>query len=227
MPQFAVAYLATSSIVGAGVLATGIAATTIASALVYGSLLVASVGYSNYARRKAERAASATLQDRTIPIRASDAPQTIIYGETRVSGVIIYGASHDGGTDLGIDDEVTLVYALAGHELSAINDVWFNDETVGTLDANGEVTLGSDWYKSERVGATASFVPSSNSQTLTISEAAPIESIDSVAWVNDSGDDRAQFVARPGVDYTASVGAKTITLIDNGQVNFIGVPLVV
>lgn len=227
MPQFAVAYLATSAVVGAGVLATGIAATSIASALVYGSLLVASVGYSNYARRKAERAALSTLQDRTFPVRSSDAPQTIIYGETRVSGVIIYGASHDGGTDLGIDDEVTLVYALAGHQVDSIGDVWFNDESVGTLDGNGEVTAGSDWYKAQRVGATEQFTPSSNSQTFTLSESGGVESIDSVAFVFEAGDDRSQFLLRPGVDWTANTGAKTVTLIDTGTYNAVGVPITV
>jgi hypothetical protein len=217
------AFAATTAFTVAGVAVTY-------GALATAATLIASVGYSNYARRKAERASLGALQDRTFPIRASDAPQTIIYGETRVSGVIIYGASHDGGTDLGIDDEVTLVYALAGHELSAINDVWLNDKTAGTLDGNGEVTLGSDWYKSERVGAAEEFTPSSNSQTLTLSEAAPVESIDSVAWINDSGGgepDRSQRVARFGIDYTTNAGAKTVTLIDNGQVNFVGVPLVV
>lgn len=228
MPQFAVAYLATSAFVASGVLATGIAATTIASAIVYGSLLVASVGYSSYARRKAERSALSTLQDRTMPIRASDAPQTIIYGETRVAGVIIYGAAHDGGTDLGTDDEVTLVYALAGHPVDAINDVWFNEASVGALTAGGEVTAG-DWYKGERVGHAEAFVPSSNSQTyaLTSYPGYDVASIDSVAFVYETGDDRAQVVLRNGVDFTANTAGRSITLIDTGQINFVGNTLVI
>jgi len=229
VPQFAVAYLATSAAIGAGVLATGIAATTLASALVYGSLLVASVGYSNYARRKAERAALSTLQDRTMPIRASDAPRTIVYGQTRTSGVIVYGASHDGGTDLGVDDEVTLIYALTGHPVDSIVDVWLNEKSAGTLTSTGEVTSG-DWYKGERVALAESFVPVANNQTLTLSESAPLESIDSVAFVFDTGApefQREQFVLRAGVDYTANVSAKTVTLINNGTFNAVGVDLVV
>ncbi len=70
-------------------------------------------------------------------VRGSVEPQRVIYGERIVSGVLVFAEVTGAARE-----HLHLVIALAGHEVEAIGDVWFNDERVGALDASGNVTTG-------------------------------------------------------------------------------------
>lgn len=83
-------------------------------------------------------------QDRQQMIRSAVATRSIIYGQSVVSGPIIYA------TSTGDENKfLHVVIPLAGHEVEEISTVWFGDEEVGDLDANGNVTSGrfSGWMR--------------------------------------------------------------------------------
>lgn len=67
-------------------------------------------------------------QDRQETFRSPIAPRNIVYGEAMLSGPLIYAQS-TGETNKYLH----LVIPLAGHEVEAIEDVYFGDELVGTL----------------------------------------------------------------------------------------------
>lgn len=65
-------------------------------------------------------------------------PAAVIYGETRVGGVIFYRETTESNKVLH------LLIALAGHEVNAINTVYANDEVL-TIDGSGNVTAPSKY----------------------------------------------------------------------------------
>ena len=71
-----------------------------------------------------------TQRDQTVSVRQPVAPHQVIYGRTRVGGTIAYIEATDNNRFLHT------VIALAGHEVDAIEKIYFNDEEV-TLDGNG------------------------------------------------------------------------------------------
>ena len=79
------------------------------------------------------------LAGRQQMIRSAIADRRIIYGQTKVSGPIVYSTTT--GTDNGT---LWLVIALADHECQAIDDVYFNDVAIpnSAIDGNGYVTTG-------------------------------------------------------------------------------------
>lgn len=91
-------------------------------------------------------------QDRQQMIRSAVATRSIIYGQSVVSGPIIYATST--GTE---NKFLHVVIPLAGHEVEEISTVWFGDEEVGDLDANGNVTSGrfSGWMRVKKHLGTA------------------------------------------------------------------------
>jgi hypothetical protein len=105
--------------------------------------VVALTAYSSYqqsaARRKARSAYNDSLKDRLVSVPVSDAPRARVYGRARCADGIIYKATH--GTN---KENFTLVLALAGHEIDAVEQVYFNDQAV-TLDGSGYVTT-APWY---------------------------------------------------------------------------------
>ncbi|MFE8033850.1 phage tail protein [Thiohalocapsa marina] len=154
-------------------------------------------------KRKAERAARDALRDRTVMVRSSEAPQNVVYGRARVSGPIAYAVTS------GQDKEfLHLVVVLAGHEIDAIEEVWLNDEPLGTLDANGWVQDGT-YAKVRTQTDTQGFTVPSN-RVLTLSKTPA--SILSVAIVSGDG---FSYFATP---YTSS-GA-TVTLTDTSTVGW-------
>lgn len=67
-------------------------------------------------------------------IRSSVAERRVVYGTCKVSGPIVYGATT--GTDNGT---LWLVIPLAGHEVEAIDDIYFNDDVI----PNGSIGGGA------------------------------------------------------------------------------------
>lgn len=105
---------------------------------------VALAGYSTYAqssaRRKARNSYNDSLKDRLISVPVVDVARSRVYGRVRCADGIIYKATH--GTN---KENFTLVLALAGHEIDAVEQVYFNDVPV-TLDGAGYVTT-APWLK--------------------------------------------------------------------------------
>jgi len=71
-----------------------------------------------------------TQRDQTVSIRQPVAPHQVIYGRTRTGGTIVFLESTNDNQFLHC------IIALAGHEVDAIEKVYFNDEEV-PLDGNG------------------------------------------------------------------------------------------
>jgi hypothetical protein len=151
-------------------------------AVSYGAILQASVVVVGAARarrqaRKAERQAAASLQDRTTPVRQSDAARTIVYGSTRVSGPIIYHKSHGDRRE-----RVSHVIALAGHELTAVDDVWFNDKSIKPW-TDGYVTTGSAYLASRPMSDSVLVMGTGNGQTITLPlNGGTLIAVDTVAY---------------------------------------------
>ena len=76
-------------------------------------------------------------QARTHVIRSSVANRQIIYGRAMVSGPLLFAATDASNSTLH------LVVALAGHECDAVEEIYFNDELLGTRDGSGNVTSGA------------------------------------------------------------------------------------
>lgn len=73
-------------------------------------------------------------RDRQVLIQAAGVHVRYVLGRQVVSGALAWKGSKNG--------KFYLVVVLAGHQVAKIGDIFFNDERVGTLDANGDVTTG-------------------------------------------------------------------------------------
>lgn len=135
-----------------GASAAGVTLSAIAFAgMTYGALAFAAgslvFGTIN-GRRKAKKAeanarnqANANLQDRTVTALSTAAPWQIIYGTAEVGG------SLEAILTSGDRDQFKhLVIVLAAHECDGITDIKIAGESIGALDANGNVTTGK-WFK--------------------------------------------------------------------------------
>lgn len=73
-------------------------------------------------------------------IRAAAASRTVIYGTTVSSGVLVFAEEEPGVQDPDKHGEnyekLTLVLALAGHELTEVGQVWLGDDPIGTYAGN-------------------------------------------------------------------------------------------
>ncbi len=102
------------------------------AALIMGSV---TIGASVYALKSSQqqKTSSPAPQDRKTMIRSSICARTTVYGRCRVSGPIVFaGSTGDNHKYLH------LVIVLAGHEIEAVDEVWFGDKLV-ELDDGGLV----------------------------------------------------------------------------------------
>jgi hypothetical protein len=106
---------------------------------------VAAVAYTAYAgaaARREQRQAqqgqidqyNASLRDRYVMSRGATEPRTLVLGRQRVSGPIFFIQSY--GTNR---EHLVFCVPLAGHEIDAIEAIYFDDEQV-ILDGSGNVT---------------------------------------------------------------------------------------
>jgi hypothetical protein len=98
-------------------------AQAITATLNFIAVTAASMGASKLLQKKPPGFGDASLADRTQMVRSPISARQIIYGETRVSGTMVYISTT--GTK---NEYLHLVIALAGHEVEEIGDVYFNDE---------------------------------------------------------------------------------------------------
>jgi hypothetical protein len=79
----------------------------------------------------------AQAQGRDQVVRSTVANRTVVYGRAMVSGPLVFSASSGSGNSV-----LHLVIPLAGHEIDAVEQIYFNDVELGTLDGSGNVTTG-------------------------------------------------------------------------------------
>ena len=105
--------------------------------LSYAIVMGAYYAYGSYQAKAARDAArssfNSTLKDRLVMTATTDAPRSRIYGRCRNVDGIVYKATHGDKEQF-----YTFVIALAGHEIDAVEDVWFAYQKV-TLDGSGYV----------------------------------------------------------------------------------------
>jgi len=133
MPQSAFIPIATK-IVGLFVGGAGAAATAytyavaqVAAVLQFVALTAASMATNKLLAPKMPGFSDSSLADRTQMVRSPIAARQVVYGETRVSGVLVYISTT--GTK---NEYLNMVIALAAHEVEEIGDVYFNDELAHT-----------------------------------------------------------------------------------------------
>jgi len=71
-------------------------------------------------------------------VRSSVAARTLVYGRIQVSGPLVY--AEVGGPN---NQYLHMVIPVASHEIQAVDEIYFNDLLVGTLDSGGNVTSGA------------------------------------------------------------------------------------
>ncbi len=100
----------------------------------------AAASYVDYRQqqKKAQNATKIGQADRLVMGRASNAPDWIIYGRTRVAPqTIAYMCSH------GYNNQyLTMVLPICRHEIDGVEEIYFNDERI-TVDSNGYATAGN------------------------------------------------------------------------------------
>ena len=121
----------------AGAAASAGLATTLGTigAAIAGALIATtiSVAGSLIFRPRAPKAPTFAPQDRSVSVRQPITAWRVIYGRARVGGAITFMQSTDNNTNLH------LVITLAGHEVHAIDDIYFGDEII-PLDGSGNAT---------------------------------------------------------------------------------------
>lgn len=121
MPQLVVFALQYITIYLAGVFGTGVLATY--AVVKFVALTAASMAASKLLQKKPPGFGDASLADRTQMVRSPISARQIIYGETRVSGTMVYIS-----TTGSKNEYLHFIVAIAGHEVEAIGNVYFNDE---------------------------------------------------------------------------------------------------
>jgi hypothetical protein len=122
----AVAFFAgvpTGAVATSGAYLTAVKA--VAAVLKFAAYASASMAASKLLSPKMPSFADSSLSNRSQAVRNPISARTIVYGKTRVSGTIVY-LSTTGTTN----QYLHIVLALAGHEIQAIDEVYFNDELV-------------------------------------------------------------------------------------------------
>lgn len=132
---FAVNYLAAyGAISAATAVAIGSFAMTYGTAILIVGGLAYSAAKAREAKARARDAFNASQVDRLANITSTKAPRDLVLGRVRKAGTVFYKAST--GTHSAT---LYLAYALAGHEVDAIEAIYVNDALV-TLDGSGNVT---------------------------------------------------------------------------------------
>jgi hypothetical protein len=98
---------------------------TLTAVIKFAAITAASMAASKLLAPKMPSFSDASLSERGQMVRSPIAARSIIYGRCRVSGTIVYISTT--GTK---NEYLHLVVALAGHEVEAIDEIYFNDEEV-------------------------------------------------------------------------------------------------
>ena len=96
--------------------------------------LALSAAQSRKAKRQARDAYNASQVDRLANVVGTIAPRELVLGRVRKGGSVFFKASTGSNKTTFV-----MLVALAGHEIDAVETVYFNDLPV-TLDGSGNVT---------------------------------------------------------------------------------------
>ncbi len=154
--------------------------TLLTTLLTFASAAIVGNAQRRKAQRKARDAFNASLQDRTQMLALVQGARSRVYGRARnVDGVIFKGT-------WGADKRYyTLVVAVAGHEVDAIEDVYFNELKV-TLDGSGYVQT-APYLITSRESASETFNVVAGSGSITLAHA-PVAGTVSVVLTSGQGD---------------------------------------
>ena len=122
MPQALIA--ATLAYIFTGV-SFAVGAGSLAAAIQFVAIVAASMAASKLLAPKMPSFADTSLSNRSQMVRSPISARGIVYGKSRVSGTIVY-LSTTGSTN----EYLHIVLTLAGHEIEAVDEVYFNDELV-------------------------------------------------------------------------------------------------
>jgi hypothetical protein len=98
---------------------------TLTAVIKFAAITAASMAASKLLAPKMPSFSDSSLSDRSQLVRNPISARTIVYGKCRVSGTIVYLSTT--GTK---NEYLHIVLTLAGHEVEAIDEVYFNDELV-------------------------------------------------------------------------------------------------
>lgn len=129
----------------------------VAAVAVMASSLISGKYEKRRAEKKARAARIAGLEDRKLTIATAEYPKVLLYGQCKVGGQIV-----DRYVSGANDEFFTLCIKIADSEITAIDDVFIGDKSVGALDGNGWVTGGPFFAQTSQVSAgLGAVVPSS------------------------------------------------------------------
>lgn len=97
----------------------------LAAVIKFAAITAASMAASKLLAPKMPSFADSSLSDRSQLVRNPISARTIVYGKTRVSGTIVYLSTTGDKNQF-----LHIVVTLAGHEIQAIDKIYFNDELV-------------------------------------------------------------------------------------------------
>jgi len=81
---------------------------------------------------------AAELRGRTVMSKQAITPRDVVYGEVKKSGAIVFLETTNGNQDLHV------CVTLAGHEINAVKDVFFNENKVRDADLSDAVEVSAD-----------------------------------------------------------------------------------
>lgn len=197
MPE-AVAYIATQAL--GTYLGTSAIITTIATIAVTAAV---ANNQRRRARRKAIDAYNSSLQDRLVMTATTDGRRSRVYGRVRNVDGVVYKQTH--GTN---NEYYTLVISLAGHEVDAIETVYFNDVAV-TLDGSGYVTT-APWAGTKVVNGQTSMTVTSGSGSVTLAQTPIAGSVSVVSQTSGSLDEQSYSLTPTVVGTGVSVSGATV-----------------
>lgn len=136
--------LIAQAMASAGWIAAGSVAT--AATVISYTAVAASIAYSQNQQRKARRAASdMASRGREFSLAATDTARSLIVGRAsvpveRIVYMKLFGERRE---------KLVFVAAFGAHEIDALEDILFNNESIGPLDGNGAATYPSKYAKTD------------------------------------------------------------------------------
>lgn len=181
-------------------LATSAIVTAVASFIAVG--LVAA-NQRRKARRRAIDAYNASLQDRLVMTALADGRRSRVYGRVRNVDGVVFKQTHGANKEY-----YTLVISLAGHEIDAIEDVYFGDTKV-TLDGSGYVTT-MPWAGSTVVDAQTTMTVTDGSGSVVLPNTPIAGSVSVVTQTSGALDEQSYSVTPTVTGSTVSVSGTPV-----------------
>lgn len=190
---------------GLALAAGSLFATGATAALLAGASMLVGVYTAREQRKRAQRALERSVKDRLVMVREAVTDRPYIYGRVRTSGQIQFPGSS------GANNEFLHWCLALADEIDAVEEVWFNNASIGTLDADGWTTEGTYYW----TRATPTYYQSTVTAGATITLPYLAASIQSVSGIATGDSDPTTFyVGTPATDErafsTATVGGVTV-----------------